>query len=590
MISKQVSVGLKRLFATNLGSDNGEAILDFRISVLNFTVYVAATFSLLFALLHDFSINDITRVHSLVNYVYALSCLGLLFLLRRSRDWFPVVAAVFIGLSILCFTSALILVINDEFRLIWFYFVIYVTYVLLGDRAGLIVTGICLLTVLACALTQELNLSSTALLTGMVGMIIVSLLSRTYTMQLLRYESQLGEKNKELQQSIDELDRALASAWEANRAKSLFLANMSHEIRTPMNGVLGMVQVMKGTALDKDQEHYIDAIHRAGKNLLVLIDDLLDISRIESGKLEIEPKPFATFDWVMDVQFITEPLFDEKAVAYTTEVCERFPKWLMGDSARLTQIVTNLVSNAAKFTAEGDVRLSIGGEKSGTGSYRLIIEVLDSGIGIPNEMIPHVFEPFGQVNPERIANKGVGLGLAISKRLALAMGGDLTAASTPDHGSCFRLEVELPVVESVRRTKTKEDRNAIGKTLQVLLVDDDRINRLAVRTLLNQLGHVVVEAEDGEGAIARLHERAFDVVLMDVHMPVMDGVTATRVIRADTDPLVATLPVIGLTASVMTDEKERYLAAGMSAVAQKPIVLEQLIGIIRQNIREDHPW
>lgn len=578
-------MGLKGLFTTTVGYEEGNADLEFRISVLNFTLYVAGIFSILFALLHDLGINDITRFHSLVDYAYALCSFFLILLLRRSRGWFPVVAPVFIVLSIICFTSALILVISDEFRLIWFYFVIYVTYVLLSERAGLIVTGICLLIVLLCALTVDLHMSKSALLTGMIGMFVVSLLSRTYTMQLLRYESQLGEKNKELMHSVHELDEALASAWEANRAKSLFLANMSHEIRTPMNGVLGMTQVMKGTALDQDQAHYVDAIHRAGKNLLVLIDDLLDISRIESGKLEIEAKPFATFDWVMDIQFITEPLFEESAVAYTTEVYEKVPDWLMGDSARLTQIVTNLVSNAAKFTKEGEVRLTIGGEMSSTDRYCLKIEVKDTGIGIPEEMLASVFEPFEQVNPERIANKGVGLGLAISKRLALAMGGDLTAISEGNRGSCFNLEVELPVVDSVRRIEPSGNRNSLGRLLRILLVDDDRINRLAAYTLLKQLKHEVVEAENGEEAIACLHnQEKFDVVLMDVHMPVMDGVTATQIIRSDPDPHVASIPIFGLTASVMTDEKERYLAAGMNAVVQKPIVLEQLIDVIRDEI------
>jgi len=577
-------VGLRKLIAEQIGSAEEDAGLEFRISILNFTLYVAALFALMFALMHDFGINDIGRIPSLVDYVYSFLSVLLILLLRHSRAWFPVVAPVFIGLSLLCFSVALIYVSSDEFRLIWLYFVIYVTYLLLSDRAGLLVTALCILIVLLSAAAVDLQLSRSALLTGIIGMFIISLLSRSYSQQIVRYESQLVDKNKVLQRSIKELDKALAAAWEANRAKSLFLANMSHEIRTPMNGVLGMVQVMKGTALDNDQEHYLDAIQRAGKNLLVLLDDLLDLSRIESGKLEVEAKPFSTFDWVMDVQFVTEPLFEQGLVAYTTEVSEGLPAWLLGDSARLTQIATNLVSNAAKFTTSGEVRLSIDGEARDKESYDLLIEVSDTGVGIPLAKLEHIFEPFEQVNPERITNKGVGLGLAISKRLAKAMGGELSAESEPGVGSRFRLKLALPVVREVRRVESGAEGFDIGKRLRVLLVDDDAINRLAVRTLLTQLKHEVVEAEHGEVAIERLHQGRFDLVLMDVHMPVMDGVTATRLIRADVDPLMADLPIIGLTASVMSDEKEQYLQAGMSAVVQKPIVLEQLLATIRQHL------
>lgn len=573
-----------RRVMAHLGIDGEDAGLEFRITILNFTLYVAAIFSLLFALMHEFHINDIGRIHSISDYLYSFFSFGFIVLLRRSRKWLSVVAPLFIALSILCFTSALIFVSSDEFRLIWFYFVIYVTYVLLSDRAGMAVTALCVLIVLISAMLVDLQLSSSALISGIFGMLIISLLSRTYTMQLVRYESQLGEKNNELQQNIGELDVALATAWEANRAKSLFLANMSHEIRTPMNGVLGMVQVMRGTQLDKDQEHYLDAIHRAGKNLLVLIDDLLDISRIESGKLKIENKPFSTFDWVMDAQFITEPLFEQGGVAYTTEVSDKLPKWLLGDAARLTQIVTNLVSNSAKFTTSGEVRLVIGGESRGSEAYDLMIEVSDTGIGIPQQKLAHIFEPFEQVNPERIINKGVGLGLAISRRLARAMGGDLTAESEPGVGSRFSLKVALPVVRDVRRVEGKGDSHDIGKRIRVLLVDDDAINRLAVKTLLTQQGHEVTVAEHGEAAIELLRREPCDLVLMDVHMPVMDGVTATRLIRRDEDPRLAAIPIIGLTASVMNDEKQHYLDAGMSAVVQKPIVLDQLVATIKRHI------
>ncbi|MGM0594739.1 MAG: ATP-binding protein [Pseudomonadota bacterium] len=561
-----------------------EAATAFRITILNYTLYVAALFALIFGLMHDFGLNEIGRIHATVDYLYALCSVGIILLLRRSSDWFPIVTPVFVVLSLICFTSALIFVDNDEFRLIWFYFVIFVTYVLMGERAGMVVTAISVVIVLSCMLTLELNLSSRAMLTALVGMVVISMLSRTYSLQIRHYESQLVEKNRVLRQSIRELDGALAQAWEASQAKSLFLANMSHEIRTPLNGVLGMVQVMRGTQLDTDQQHYLDAIQRAGKNLLVLIDDLLDISRIESGKLELDPRPFSSFDWTMDVQFLTEPLFERSEVHYTTEIEESVPPWLLGDAARLTQIVTNLVSNAAKFTQQGEVRLSIGGDYSSSKRFRLRLEVSDTGVGIPEEKIDTIFESFEQVNPERIANKGVGLGLAISKRLAQAMGGDLTVRSTPGEGSLFVLEVELPVVDALRRREGVEEEELFGRQLRILLVDDDAINRLAVRTLLGQLGQQVVEAEDGEEALAQMRAAHFDLVLMDVHMPKLDGVSTTQRMRAERGTALAQMPVIGLTASVMTEERRRYLRAGMDDVVQKPVVLEQLVAAIKRQL------
>lgn len=569
----------EKLYVSPIGIDDvgDEAGLTFRTTILNVTLYVAAVFALLFGLMHDIGVNEIGRFHSIVDYTYSLISVVFIFLIRHNRDWFPLVVPAFVVVSLICFTSALINVVNDEFRLIWFYFVIFVTYVLLSERAGLWATLACIAIALTCFALFDLQLSSRAMLSGVLGMVIISLLSRTYTIQLVRYESQLVDKNRALQVNIRKLDSALADAWQANRAKSLFLANMSHEIRTPMNGVLGMVQVLQATSLDKDQEHYLDAIRRAGNNLLVLIDDLLEISRIESGKLEMKTRAFSVFDWVMDVQFLTEPLFEQGEAIYTTEVSEQVPGCLLGDAPRLTQIVTNLVSNAAKFTRDGEVKLLIGGRAEGDEQFRLEIVVEDSGEGIPLEKLTHIFEPFEQVNPERINNKGVGLGLAISKRIAETMGGELSVVSKAGEGSRFCLSLQLPVVECEEGGRYGDtDAGPVGP-LRVLLVDDDVINRLAVCTLLMQRGHTVAEAKHGSEAIELLQQNDYDVVLMDVHMPVMDGLTATRQIRESEDMRLSKIPIIGLTASVMSDEREQYLQLGMNAVVEKPIVLEQLL-------------
>ncbi len=567
---------LTNLLKSGFEFDETSQAMEFKFRMLNAIMLITAFFALLFALLSDLGVNDIGPIHSKVDYLYASLTTVLVVLLRRSRGYFTMVAAAFLLLSYASFVSALLFVPNDEFRLIWFYFVIFVTYIMLGPRAGMAMTLLILITVAICASQFELHLNPNTIYTAVLGLLIGSLLSNIYTVQMGRYERLLEAKNRDLADSVAELDVALEQAQQANRTKSLFLANMSHEIRTPMNGVLGMVQVMRGTRLDEQQQHYLETIERSGKTLMMLIDDLLDISKIEAGKLSLNPAPFDTFNWVIDTQIITEPLFEESRTRFTSEVSNELPPRLYGDAPRLLQVVTNLVANAAKFTPQGEVRLQVGGQPQGEKAYLLQVVVSDSGIGIPAEKLPHIFDAFAQVSPERITNKGVGLGLAISKRLIDAMGGALRVSSEAGKGSRFELEVELPLVAGEQREMQAIDLEGI-QPYRLLLVDDDPINRLAVGTLLRQLGHSVVEAEDGEQALERIQAHNFDVVLMDVHMPILDGVEATRRIRAAEDARKAAMPIIGLTASVMNDEREAYLEAGMNAVEEKPVVLESLL-------------
>jgi len=553
----------------------------FRFQILNTVMLIAAIFSLLFGLLHDLGINDIGRIHSLVDYFYCGFSLMLMALLRRSKQNYTPCTLAFLAVTLLTFISAMIFVTADEFRLIWFYFAIYIAYVLLGARAGMVMTVAALVAIVICAVQFDLLLSETALITAVLGLLIASLLSRTYTIQMSRYEQRLQDKNRELEDNLEKLNGALQQAQMASHAKSMFLSNMSHEIRTPMNGILGMAQVLRQTQLDEEQLHYLETIDRSGQTLLVLIDELLDLSRIESGRFKLEPKPFDTFRWVLDIQMLTEPLFEQSEVTFTTDVSSELPGWLEGDASRLLQIAVNLVGNASKFTQQGEVKLSIGGELCGSNRYRLRIRVEDSGIGIPADRLEHVFESFQQLSPDRVSNKGVGLGLAISDKLVSTMGGTMQASSVEGEGSHFWLEVELPVVDMQPAERVEVASSGVGAPLRILLVDDDVINRLAVGTLLKQQGHTITEAVDGQDAVAAIERETFDVVLMDVHMPVMDGVAATEAIRASGDQRVSTTPIIGLTASVMSDEREAYLCAGMNAVAEKPIVVDSLMEAIR---------
>ncbi len=572
----------RKLLTSGFDFDESEADLEFKFKVLNFIMLVAAVFAALFGLMHDFHINHLSEFHAKVDYVYSVFVVLLIVYLRRSKENFLRVAY---GLSIssyITFVSALIFVSHDEFRVIWFFFYVYVTYLLLGTRAGMAATLMAIAAVLVSNHFIDLQISQAGLVTSIFSLIIISLLVRSHTVQLGRYEGLLLKKNRALEESIAELGPARERAEQASRAKSLFLANMSHEIRTPMNGVLGMVQVLRTTELDERQRDYLETIERSGRSLLTLIDELLDLSKIESGRLELLPRPFNTQAWIRDIQLMMEPLFSQGAVNFEVVSNDNLPPWLVGDESRLKQVVVNLLSNAAKFTENGEVRLTVGGLMHDNGRYGLCVTVEDTGIGIPAGKLPYIFNSFQQVSPERIANKGVGLGLAISKRLIETMGGTLKVISAEGEGSRFWLETELPVATPRRVAATEPARR--DRPLNILLVDDDPINRLAVRTLLGGQGHLVVEAINGDDGLGKLQAQPFDVVLMDVHMPVMDGITATRAIRALEQAELARLPVIGMTASVMNDERAGYTEAGMDAVVEKPIVIESLINTIWEHI------
>ncbi len=415
------------------------------------------------------------------------------------------------------------------------------------------------------------------LVAGMVSFIVLIFYIRLYG----KNEIKRIQISNELAEKIYELDIALEQSQQASKAKSLFLANVSHEIRTPMNGVMGMVQVLRGTALNEEQQHYIDILDSSSKSLLLLIDDLLDLSKIESGKLVLDIEPFETLGWITDIQNLTEPLFENKKTAFITEVSNDLPAYLEGDATRLLQIIVNLLSNAAKSTHDGEVKLTIDGQLLTENQFNLQISVKDTGIGIADDKLNLIFEAFHQLKSDRSIKKGVGLGLAICKRLTDIMDGSLNVTSKSGEGSCFTFAVTLPVPEQNFRSEDNEGKFKTDLKLSILLVDDDAINRFSARTLLEQAGQKVVEAENGQVAIEKAKSQIFDVVLMDVHMPIMNGILATRAIREHSRNG-KQVPIIGLTASVMNDEKDLYLNAGMNAVVEKPVIIEKLLKTIQQ--------
>ena len=545
-------------------------IHQFKLRILNSVMLIAAVFSLLFGLLSDLGINDLGPVQSKVDYVYSFVSFVLIFLLYKQRMSYQVVASAFLVTSLLVFISALSFVVIDEFRIIWFYLLIYVTYIFLGSRAGALMSVAALVSIIACNLYLDLQISDNAMVTAVLGLLVASLLYRVYTVQMERYEAQLRK-------TIVQLDAALEEAQAANKSKSLFLANMSHEIRTPMNGVMGMTQAMYGTNLDEEQKHYLDTINSSSKSLLLIIDDLLDLSKVEAGKLALINKPFKTLVWVNDIHNVVDPLFENRESSFTTEVDPTLPAELEGDATRLFQIVVNLLSNASKFTPQGEVFLKIGGHFLDDRHYLFQIIVKDTGIGISPNELESIFDAFEQLPADHSRNKGVGLGLAICKRLTEIMGGEIRVDSELNKGSRFYFEVPLPVVEKSRSAEVEQEIQT--SSLSVLLVDDDNINRLAANTLLTQRGHKVVEAEDGRQALEKLFSNEFDIILMDIHMPELDGIEATKIIRASKESY-KNIPIIGLTASVMSDEKDHYLQEGMNNVVEKPVSIDHLLEVM----------
>ncbi|MET0104652.1 MAG: response regulator [Sedimenticola sp.] len=404
---------------------------------------------------------------------------------------------------------------------------------------------------------------------------------RNQKLQFFRPSLKVEERTKEITSANIELNYALEQTREANNAKSLFLASVSHEIRTPMNGVLGMIQVLRGTDLNEEQKLYLETLDSSSNLMLLLIDDLLDLSKIESGKLALDIEPFETFGWITDIHNLSEPLFENNKTVFITEVSDNLPAYLEGDAARLLQIVANLLSNAAKWTHDGEVKLTVDGQLINESQFELRFSVKDTGVGISNDKLETIFEAFYQLEADRSVNNGVGLGLAICKRLTDMMGGSLQVTSELNKGSCFTFSTILSVPKESFGLEGTEELSKINGDLSVLVVDDNPINRLATRALLEQEGYKIVEAENGEIAIDKVKSQSFDVILMDIHMPVMDGVSATRVIREGSRNI-KYIPIIGVTASVMKEEKERYLEAGMNDVVAKPIVIEKLNKVIKK--------
>ena len=391
------------------------------------------------------------------------------------------------------------------------------------------------------------------------------------------------------------LRAAKQAAEAANAAKSAFLAHMSHEIRTPMNAVLGLAQVLEQTELTPDQRVMVGQVRSAGGSLLALLNDILDLSKIEAGRLDLAPHPFALAPLLARIEGLLGATARAKGLALELDPPPALEGGLLGDPLRLEQVLLNLIGNAVKFTERGEVRLRIVPRDLSADQVRLRFTVSDTGIGMTPEALAGLFTPFTQADAS-ITRRfgGTGLGLAISKRLVDLMGGELGAESVPGIGSRFWCELPFARTTMFEEPGMASPTGAIpaGPHLagrHLLVVDDSRINREVAERMLTLVGASASLVADGRQALAALsaHPDAFDAVLMDVQMPVMDGLSATRRIR-DELGLMA-LPVIALTAGVLPEQQAAARAAGMNEVLAKPLNLERLVAALRRLIPESAP-
>jgi signal transduction histidine kinase/ActR/RegA family two-component response regulator len=381
--------------------------------------------------------------------------------------------------------------------------------------------------------------------------------------------------------SREEMKLLVKQAQEVSRLKSEFLANISHEIRTPMNGIMGMTEVLIGTPLDAEQQEYLRLIKVSSDSLLGIINDILDFSKIEAGKLDLDRVDLNLHELIPDIAKSMRVIAGKKGLTLECHVHPNVPARLVGDPIRIRQVLVNLIGNAIKFTASGFVRVAVEPRTPGQPG-QLHFSVQDSGIGIPQEQQKHIFEAFRQADGSTSRKYGgTGLGLAICTRLTAMMGGKIWVDSRPEAGSVFHFTATLSLPETAPVPGNgKHQPLPPIRRLHVLLAEDNPVNQKVAMRLLERNGHSVVCVNDGREALDAFGREPFDVILMDVQMPNMDGIEATAAIRRLETSGRKRTPILALTANAMKGDRERCLAAGMDGYVPKPLHPQKLFETI----------
>lgn len=405
---------------------------------------------------------------------------------------------------------------------------------------------------------------------------------------ILRIGEILNNTVQERKEFEKQLEKARFKAEESLETRKLFLANISHEIRTPINAIYGMSGILGDTEISETQKQYVNAIHSSTQSLMVIVNDILDMSKLESGKFSAEFIPF-------DLKSVIDPLYtcyhlraDEKGIQLSVNYPKDLPMWVFGDPTRLAQILNNLISNAIKFTDKGNVSLEISFERVGK-LIEFQFTVKDTGIGIDSEKLQSIFEFFSQED-NTITRRfgGTGLGLAISKSISELLGGEISVISEKNVGSSFTFSLSMPEAAQQENEIAQVQKDLTGTN--VLIVEDNELNRFLALTILKKWNATIYVAENGLEAIETVRNKPIDIVLMDIQMPVMDGVAAAIAIRYE---LKSNVPIIALTANALESEKEKCWQAGMNEYITKPynleLLREKIILLTEHNSKSEEP-
>ncbi len=419
--------------------------------------------------------------------------------------------------------------------------------------------------------------------------VFLSALTLAFALISLRQMRQLEQRRSALEELAANLRLARRDAEAASDAKSVFLANMSHEIRTPFHGLMGMLSLLRETGLNPRQIDYLRTATESADHLLAILNDILDMSQLESGRMTLAPAPVDLRALLRDVEALMRPQATAKQLALHIDADPAVPERVLADATRVKQIIFNLLSNAIKFCERGAVVLDLRLGEAGNGSSALEFVVSDTGVGMDAATLAGLFNRFSQGDSSRSRRHGgTGLGLEISRTLARLMGGDITARSTEGEGSAFTFRMPLQQVTPAPASRRPQAADMVPprRPLQVLVAEDHPVNRQYMAALLENMGHQAHFTANGQEAVDAVRRRhggaPFDIVLMDLHMPVLDGTGATRAIRALPDPAAATVPIVALTADAFAETRDRCLVAGMNDFLTKPVSPQKLSASLRR--------